>query len=93
MHCVDRGESFQTHIFLQNLASIQPRASLVKFARSKKTPRGGLQLEAVAVAGQEVDLRHVPDEGVVQHAPGQHDGPEDLRVEQRFAAAIEGLAD
>ena len=34
MHCVDLGESFQTHIFLQNLASIQPRTSPVKFARS-----------------------------------------------------------
>ena len=30
VHCVDLGESFQTHIFLQNLASIQPRTSLVK---------------------------------------------------------------
>ena len=34
MHCVDLGESFQTHIYLQNLASIQPRTSPVKFARS-----------------------------------------------------------
>ena len=25
MHCVDLGESFPTHIYLQNLASIQPR--------------------------------------------------------------------
>ena len=33
MHCVDLGESFQTHIFLQILASIQPRTSPVKFAR------------------------------------------------------------
>ena len=24
VHCVDLGESFQTHIYLQNLASIQP---------------------------------------------------------------------
>ena len=31
MHCVDLGESFQTHIFLQNLASIQPRTSPIKF--------------------------------------------------------------
>ena len=34
MHCVDLGESFQTHIYLQNFASIQPRTSPVKFARS-----------------------------------------------------------
>ena len=27
MHCVDLGESFPTHIYLQNLASIQPRTS------------------------------------------------------------------
>ena len=33
VHFVDLGESFQTHIFLENLASIQPRMSPVKFAR------------------------------------------------------------
>ena len=33
VHCVDLGESFQTHIFLQHLASIQPRTSPVKLAR------------------------------------------------------------
>ena len=32
VHCVDLGESFQTHIFLQTYASIQPRTSPVKFA-------------------------------------------------------------
>ena len=32
MHCVDLGESFQTHIYLQHLASIQPRTSPVKFS-------------------------------------------------------------
>ena len=31
VHCVDLGESFPTHIYLQNLASIQPRTSLLKF--------------------------------------------------------------
>ena len=30
VHCVDLGESFQTHIYLQNLASIQPRTSPTK---------------------------------------------------------------
>ena len=34
MHSVDLGESFRTHIFLQNLASIQPRTSPLKFAAS-----------------------------------------------------------
>ena len=32
--CVDLGESFQTHIYLQILVWIQPRTSPVKFARS-----------------------------------------------------------
>ena len=32
VHCVDLGESFPTRIYLQNLASIQPRTSPVKFA-------------------------------------------------------------
>ena len=37
VQCVDLGESFPTSIYLQNLASIQPRTSLVKFARSPRT--------------------------------------------------------
>ena len=35
VHYVDLGESFQTHIYLQNLASIQPRTSPLKFAASR----------------------------------------------------------
>ena len=35
VNCVDLGESFQTHIFLQNFVSLQPRTIPVKFARSK----------------------------------------------------------
>ena len=31
VHCVDLGESFPTSIYLQNLASIQPRTSPLKF--------------------------------------------------------------
>ena len=31
VHCVDLGESFPTSIYLQNLASIQPRTSLFHF--------------------------------------------------------------
>ena len=34
VHCVDLGESFPTSIYLQNLASIQPRTSPKKFASS-----------------------------------------------------------
>ena len=41
MHFVDLGESFPTEIYLQNLASIQPRTSPVKFARTY-----GVRLEA-----------------------------------------------
>ena len=41
VHCVDLGESFPTNIYLLNLASIQPRTSLVKFARrSRRWERG-----------------------------------------------------
>ena len=39
-HCVDLGESFQTHIYSQNFVSIQPSTSPVKFAaRSRPRPR------------------------------------------------------
>ena len=37
VHCADLGESFQTHISLQNLASIQPRTSPLKFAASRRS--------------------------------------------------------
>ena len=70
MHCVDLGESFQTHIYLQNLASIQPRTSSLKFAvRAAAEPRrlagGALSLapprsregEIVAAFGSEHALR------------------------------------
>mgnify|MGYP001249527387 CR=1 FL=1 len=35
VHCVDLGESFPTNIWLQRLASIQRRTSLVKFAAAE----------------------------------------------------------
>ena len=34
VHCVDLGESFPTSIYLQNLASIQPRTSPNNFVSS-----------------------------------------------------------
>ena len=40
VHCVDLDESFQTHIYLQNLASIQPRTSPLKLG-SPPLGRGG----------------------------------------------------
>ena len=53
VHCVDLGESFPTSIYLQNLASIQPRASLVKFARSPRTDPPGSTVWRVQRAGAE----------------------------------------
>ena len=36
VHCVGLGESFQTHIYLQNFVSIQPRTSPLKFAAKER---------------------------------------------------------
>ena len=41
VHFVDLGESFPTSIWLQKSASIQPRTSSAKFARSPCTDRQG----------------------------------------------------
>ena len=41
VHCVHLGESFPTSIYLQNVASKQPRTSLVEFARSSFTDAPG----------------------------------------------------
>ena len=45
VHCVDLGESFPTRIYLQKSASIQPRTSPYKFARSPRTDPPGPALE------------------------------------------------
>ena len=42
VRCVDLGESFHMSMYLHNLASIQPRTSLVKFAGSPCTDPPGL---------------------------------------------------
>ena len=52
VHCVDLGESFQTHILLQNLASIAPitpppRTSPVKFARQVCPVKRGALTDAM----------------------------------------------
>ena len=49
VHCVDLGESFPTRIYLQNLASIQPRTSPSTFGGTLQfnihfTPRSSLKL-------------------------------------------------
>ena len=53
VHCVDLGESFPTHIYLQNLASIQPKTSPLKFAGSDAVARAmlGSWLRAPARTG------------------------------------------
>ena len=38
--CVNLGESFQTHIFLQKLASMRPRTSPIKFTASARALSG-----------------------------------------------------
>ena len=71
VHSVDLGESFQTHIYLQNLASIQPRTSPVKFASlavSLSTQlEMGADLRAVlrAVRLREKHRLHYEDAGVL----------------------------
>ena len=45
VHCVDLGESFQTHIYLQNLASIQPRTSPVKSVRTAFSDSPGAEAD------------------------------------------------
>ena len=59
VHSVDLGESFPTSVCLQKLASIQPRTSLVKFARSPRTYPPGV-LHATRGRGY-VLLPRVPD--------------------------------
>ena len=54
VHCVDLGESFPASIYLQKSASIQPRTSLVKFARSPRTdPPGEAGAQRSSLLGSE----------------------------------------
>ena len=53
---VDLGESFPTSIYLQHLASIQPRTSLVKFARSPRTDPPGLPARRLHPAAGDLGL-------------------------------------
>ena len=73
MHYVDLGGSFPTRISLQNLASVQPLTSLVKFARSPRTdhyyiiitdpPGGGLQSTSEPPVTSEPVTSEPPDPG------------------------------
>ena len=80
---MDLGESFPTSIYLQNLASIQPRTNPLKFARSSGAASLGGTLEALAV-----EARVVPDAEAVRPAPPVH-APDvaELRAAQRAEAA------
>ena len=51
MHCVDRGESLQTRIYLQHLASIQPRTSPLKFADFECAARPVIQCKEPRCTG------------------------------------------
>ena len=74
VHCVDLGEGFPTSIDLQNLASIQPRTSLVKFARPLAIqqcsqllpPRPGRRTSSVACPSQRSAGAAFRREGPVQ---------------------------
>ena len=55
VHCVDLGESFPTSIYLQKSASIQPRTSLVKFARSPRTEPPEPKAAAALVARFDIE--------------------------------------
>ena len=68
MHFVDLGESFPTHVYLQNLASVQPRTSPFKFARSPRTDPPGLSKETAQVdvtAGKE-EAKHKLKRSITQ---------------------------
>ena len=66
MH-VEFGESFQTHIYLQNLVSIQPRTSPVKFAASPR--RADAREVRRAEAGQPARLPAGDGQRLVQLPP------------------------
>ena len=53
VQCVDLGESFPTHIYLQKLASIRPRTSPPKFARSEDLAGGPRRAERRASRGSQ----------------------------------------
>ena len=63
MHCVDLGKSFPTSIYLQNLASIQPRTSLVKFAASRDK-------DAITIAHAQRSLLAGAASGLLEEAAG-----------------------
>ena len=76
VHCVDLDESFQTHIYLQNLASIQPRTSPLKFVGSRDSwSRSRPPCPGVGTWGvkdlRELRRRASAEPGAVQQARGE----------------------
>ena len=64
VHCVDLGESFPTSIYLQKSASIQPRTSPYKFARSPRTDAPGAQ----PLASRPIGILHCSTSGDLRGA-------------------------
>ena len=60
MYCVDLGESFQTHIYFQNVASIQPRSSPVNEPADIQagTNEPSRDLVSIRASLEVVQLRH-----------------------------------
>ena len=93
MHCVDLGESFQTHIFFPNFAPIQPRTSLVKFARSSRAGPNIAGRNSSAAAGPGRDAGR--EAGRERRRPGREAragrGPRASRREVRAFACFTGI--
>ena len=60
VHCVDLGESFQTHIYLQKFVSIQPRTSPLKFAASRDNELRSLPARAANLRRRRQHPWHCP---------------------------------
>ena len=88
VNLVDLVKSFPTNIYLQNLASIQPRTSFVKFARSPRTdPPGCLEIAKIAAAKwTEIDLRGIWN---LRRRTRRRRGPKVEVVSCRLSAHIE----
>ena len=68
MYCVELAESFPTSIYLQKSASIQPRTSTVKFARSPCTDPPGIPRQRERAARYRLPHRDI----FLHNDPEQH---------------------
>ena len=83
VHCVDLGESFPTSIYLQTLASIQPRTSLVKFARSPRTYPPGISNGCAHLRWK--NLARGRARGAIRRARFERSRPADGTADQGWA--------